>query len=129
MKGVVFIVHGLGEHCHRYERIIDFLRKKGIRVYSYDQRGHGRTHHLKETGDKQGWKGHIDAKTEVVMEDIGLLLGRAREDGIGDEVPKYLLGHSLGGLMVIYFALTQEISGLSGLISIGKHYIESEQIV
>jgi alpha-beta hydrolase superfamily lysophospholipase len=75
---------------------------------------------LKEKGEKQGWKGHIDAKTDVVMDDIELLLRRAEDDGIGEEVPKYLLGHSLGGLMIIYFALTQDLSRLSGLISIGK---------
>ena len=72
---------------------------------------------MKEKG-RQGWKGHIDAKTDVVMEDIELLLRRARDDGISEEVPKYLLGHSLGGLMVIYFALTQNLVGLSGLINI-----------
>jgi alpha-beta hydrolase superfamily lysophospholipase len=75
---------------------------------------------LKEKGGKQGWKGHIDAKTDVVMDDIELLVRRAEDDGIGEEVPKYLLGHSLGGLMIIYFALTQDLSRLSGLISIGK---------
>ena len=74
---------------------------------------------MKERG-RQGWKGHIDAKTDVVMEDIELLLRRAKDDGIGEEVPKYLLGHSLGGLMVIYFAMTHDLVGLSGLISIGK---------
>lgn len=88
-------------------------------MYSYDQRGHGRTHHVKGKG-KQGWKGHIDANTEVVIGDIELLVGRAKGDGIGDEVPKYLLGYSLGGLMVTYYATMKELNGLSGLISICK---------
>ena len=39
--------------------------------------------------------------------------------GDGGMVPKYLLGHSLGGLMSIYYTMTREIS-LNGLITIGK---------
>ena len=96
------------------------MTKKGIRVYSYDQRGHGRTHHLKEGNEKQGWKGHIDSNTDVVMEDIELLLRRAKDDEIEENVPKYLLGHSLGGLMVIYFSMTRNVAELSGLICLGK---------
>ena len=95
------------------------MTQRGVRVYSFDHRGHGRTHHLKDK--KQGWKGHIDADKEVVMEDVGMLVKRADDDGIRDEVPKYLLGHSLGGLMVIYYALTKDLLGLSGLICIGKN--------
>lgn len=118
----MFIVHGLGEHCHRYDRIVEFLNRQKIRVYSFDHRGHGRTHHLPPSPHPrrlQGHKGHIDADKRVVMQDIQQLLGRAREDGIREEVPKYLLGHSLGGLMVIYYVLTEEIGRLSGLITIG----------
>lgn len=69
---------------------------------------------------KQGWKGHIDAKTEVVMEDIEILLKRAKDDSVSINVPRYLLGHSLGGLMVTYYALTHDLSELSGLICIGN---------
>lgn len=115
----MFIVHGLGEHCHRYDRIVDFFTKKGLRVYSFDHRGHGRTHHLQGSETKQGHKGHIDADKKVIMDDIGQLLGRAKQDGVREEVPKYLMGHSLGGLMVIYYALTRDIQGLSGLICLG----------
>lgn len=115
----MFIVHGLGEHCHRYDRIVDFLTKKNLRVYSFDHRGHGRTHHLPSGKPKQGHKGHIDANKQVIMDDIGQLVERARQDGVKDEVPKYLLGHSLGGLMVTYYALTREMTSFTGLICLG----------
>lgn len=120
LRGVVFIVHGLGEHCHRYDRIIDFLTCRGMRIYSFDHRGHGRTHHLPENR-KQGHKGHIDVDKSVIMQDIEQLIKRADDDGIPENIPRFLLGHSLGGLMVIYYALThKQIKTLSGLIGLGK---------
>lgn len=112
-------MHGLGEHCHRYDRIIDFFVNRGIRVYSFDHRGHGRTHHLPDS-KKQGHQGHIDSSTEVIMNDIGQLIRRADDDGIHENVPKFLLGHSLGGLFVLHYALSRDVTKLSGLISIGK---------
>lgn len=116
-KAVVLIVHGLGEHCHRYDRLINHLNNQNVRVYSFDHRGHGRTHNLPTR--KQGSQGHIDSDKRVVMEDIGQLMERAGGDGIGEEIPKYLLGHSLGGLMVIYYALTEnERLGITGLIAV-----------
>lgn len=108
----------MGEHCHRYDRIIDFFTQKGIRVYSFDQRGHGRTHQL--PSQKQGRQGHIHFSKTIIMDDIEQLLQRANQDGVPRRIPKLLLGHSLGGLFSLYYALNRDISHLSGLISIGK---------
>ena len=124
IDAVVFIVHGLGEHCHHYDRIIGHFTSKNIRVYSFDHRGHGRTHQLPGQARRQGHQGHIDVDVKVVMEDIGQLLERAKDDGVEENVPKYLLGHSLGGLMVISYAVTEsnelKFQNLRGLITIGK---------
>ena len=118
LKGKIFIVHGLGEHCHRYDRIIDFLTEKGYRIYSFDHRGHGRTHsHM--TAGKQGHCGHIDTEIEVIMKDISEMIKMGETEDESSIIPKYLLGHSLGGLMSIYYAMTREIN-LNGLITIGK---------
>ena len=88
-------------------------------MYSFDHRGHGRTHYLKTSNTKQGHKGHIDSDKNVIMNDIGQLIGRAEDEGIEEEVPKYLIGHSLGGLMVIYYALMRDMHSISGLICLG----------
>ena len=120
MRAVVFIVHGLGEHCHRYDRIIEFFTEQGIRVYSFDQRGHGRTHFLHPQQQKQGKQGHIHTDKDVIMDDIEQLLQRASQDGIPARIPKVLLGHSLGGLFTVYYALKRDLTGISGLISLGK---------
>ncbi len=122
-------MHGLGEHCHRYDRIIDFFTDQGIRVYSFDQRGHGRTHFLHSQQQKQGKQGHIHTSKDVIMDDIEMLLQRASQDGVPARIPKVLLGHSLGGLFSVYYALTRDLAGISGLISIGKEQGKCERLL
>ena len=42
-RGMVLIVHGLGEHAERYTHVADQLLEWGFAVRAYDQRGHGRS--------------------------------------------------------------------------------------
>lgn len=42
-RGLVVLVHGLGEHAGRYEGVATALMAHGWRVVAYDQRGHGRS--------------------------------------------------------------------------------------
>ena len=114
------------------------MNSLGIRVYSFDHRGHGRTHHIivneNESSNesksikckKQGYEGHIEVDKSIIMGDIKQLIGQAAMDGIPDQVPKFLLGHSLGGLMVINYALErgdeedEEFKKFKGIICIGN---------
>ena len=40
-RGVVLIVHGLGEHAGRYDFVANSLSNWGFKVCAYDHRGHG----------------------------------------------------------------------------------------
>src|SRR5688572_14450129 len=51
-RGVVQLLHGVGEHAGRYGALIDALTAQGFIVYADDHRGHGRT------GMKQ-WNGDV----------------------------------------------------------------------
>ena len=42
-RGAVLIVHGLGEHSGRYQRLAAWFNQRGYAVRGYDQRGHGKT--------------------------------------------------------------------------------------
>ena len=42
-RGVVLLVHGLGEHAGRYDAVASILRSWGFEVRGYDQRGHGQS--------------------------------------------------------------------------------------
>ncbi|MEP6505857.1 MAG: lysophospholipase [Betaproteobacteria bacterium] len=85
-RGVVVLVHGLGEHIARYEHVARRLAAQGFNVVGYDHRGHGRS-----PGPRGG------APSELALcADLGRVLRAARERFAG---PLVLLGHSLGGLV------------------------------
>ncbi len=99
-RETLVIVHGLGEHSSRYELVARYFAGRGIAVYTYDQRGHGRS---------QGQKGHIMAFNDYLMD-----LESFRKDILSNQAP-LLLGHSLGGLVAIQFAIEHPDS-VKGLI-------------
>jgi alpha-beta hydrolase superfamily lysophospholipase len=93
VRGVVQIVHGLGEHVRRYDHLANALAAAGFVVQGHDTRGHGDTVvDGAEAGviGAEGWTASID--------DIDVLLDRLRTDVPG--VPVVLLGHSMGSFAV-----------------------------
>ncbi len=85
-RGVVVVVHGLGEHIDRYDHVARRLNAQGLAVVGYDHRGHGRS---------PGPRGGMPSD-EALCADLGRVLQAAREQFPG---PLVLLGHSLGGLI------------------------------
>jgi len=90
----LIIVHGLGEHSGRYQKLIDHLVLRGISVWSYDQRGHGMS---------DGPRGHTDSFDSYVY-DLAEMVTMAAEDKPPDR-PLFLLAHSMGGLVAVLYAL------------------------
>src|SRR3954451_17621385 len=77
VRGVVQIVHGLGEHVRRYDHLANTLAGAGFVVQGHDTRGHGATIAAGAPPDvigAEGWTASID--------DIGVLL-----DGLRADVP------------------------------------------
>jgi alpha-beta hydrolase superfamily lysophospholipase len=88
LRGVVIIVHGLGEHAGRYDHVAQKLNEWGFAVRGYDQCGHG------ESG---GARGSLPTDTRL-LDDLADIIDstRARMD---QSTPLILLGHSMGGLV------------------------------
>jgi acylglycerol lipase len=42
-KAVIAIVHGLGEHCGRYEHWAGYFNQAGYACMAFDLRGHGKS--------------------------------------------------------------------------------------
>ena len=85
-RGAVLLVHGLGEHSGRYQRLAQWFHQRGYAVRGYDQRGHGQT---------PGQRGAL-RHTDDLLEDLATVyLDYAA--GLAD--PPLLLGHSMGGLV------------------------------
>ncbi len=105
-KGVVCLVHGLGEHCNRYHHVAKALNQAGYGVVAIDHRGHGQS---------QGPRGYSPSY-ETVMQDIARLIeeGKRRYPG----APVFLYGHSMGGNFVINYALRKK-TGIRGVIATG----------
>src|SRR5690606_2356201 len=93
-RGVVLIVHGLGEHAWRYDDLAQQLNAWGFVVRAYDQRGHG---------DSSGAPGVLpeeDALIDDLFEVVEDTRARLAERW---ECPLILLGHSMGGLLAATF--------------------------
>lgn len=90
---VAGIVHGYGEHSGRYLPLLDHLAAHGIAAHAFDYRGHGQA---------DGRRGHCDAFGEFV-DDLERFVQRVIEAAQGR--PTYLLGHSMGGLILARWLL------------------------
>ena len=93
VAGIV-MAHGLGEHSGRYEHIVSRLGAKGFSFWMCDHRGHGRS---------GGQKGHITHFDQYLM-DLQLVVELARKE-LGEDKKLILIGHSMGGLIAINFAI------------------------
>lgn len=91
-RAVVVSLHGLGDHSGLYPMIAEAFVPRGIAVYAPDLRGNGRS---------PGSRGHIDAWGDL-REDLRCLVRLVRTEAPG--VPLFLLGNSLGGLVVLDYA-------------------------
>ena len=103
IKGVVALPHGLGEHSGRYAQVADFLGRAGYALLTFDLRGHGKT---------AGPRG--DVRWPDILSDMDRLLVEARRRW--PSKPLFLYGHSMGGLLVLYFAL-QRKPRLNGVVA------------
>jgi len=89
-RGVVCLVHGLGEHSGRYAHVAAALNGAGYSLIALDLRGHGKS---------EGRRGHIPS-TEAFFGDIDLFLAFSKERFPGKQLALY--GHSLGGMVINY---------------------------
>ncbi|MEO7390854.1 MAG: lysophospholipase [Ramlibacter sp.] len=88
LRGVVVIVHGLGEHAGRYDHVARRLNTWGFAVRGYDQYGHG---------ESDGVRGALPVPARL-LDDLSDVIESTRmrmEPG----VPLIVLGHSMGGLV------------------------------
>lgn len=92
-RGVICLVHGLGEHSGRYAYVAGCLASAGYAVVAIDLRGHGRS---------DGPRGHSPSNDQL-MDDISRLVESGRS--LYPAHPLFLYGHSLGGSLVLNFAL------------------------
>jgi lysophospholipase len=101
-KAVIVMVHGALEHHRRYGWLIEMWRSSGFHVIMGDLPGQGLTTRIN--------RGHIDSFDEYLLE-VKEWISAAYEF----DLPVFLLGHSMGGLIAIRM-LQEEKMSLAGVI-------------
>jgi len=101
-RGIVAIAHGGAEHSGRYAWTAGRLTARDYVVYAIDHRGHGRS---------AGPRAYVD-RIDNAVTDLHALTDLARDRH--PDLPVVLLGHSMGGLIALSYALRyqDELSGL-----------------
>ena len=109
-KATVIITHGIAEHSGRYGVITDHLNEAGYTVVRYDLRGHGLS---------QGKRGKLKSFHQFI-DDLHAIVTQEKKQS---KQKVYLIGHSLGGLIVDLYAV--KYGNIDGIISSAapSHYI------
>jgi len=90
--GAIFLtMHGLMDHGGNYMNPGVYLKKHGYALVAHDQQGHDRKR-----------KAHITG-FEAFLDDLELMLAWVKEEYPG--IPVFILGHSMGGLIVTHFGI------------------------
>jgi len=103
-RGLLINLHGLGDHSGLYPTVSGHFTARGFAVHAFDLRGNGRS---------PGRRGHVGAWREY-REDLRCFVRAIRAETPG--LPLFILGHSLGGLVVLDYAL-HYAEGIRGVLA------------
>ncbi|HYH13217.1 MAG TPA: alpha/beta hydrolase [Thermomicrobiales bacterium] len=112
-KGVVLLSHGHAEHLGRYGHVVSALVSDGFAVYGLDHRGHGRSTGLRA----------MISDFDRIADDLHVLGLHASRRHHG--LPIVLIGHSMGGLIALRYALRYQAE-LAALVTSGPAVIIDE---
>ena len=112
-KASLMIIHGLAEYSERYSHVVKAFNDAGVNVYTFDLRGHG----------------HSEGERAFITD-----LDEYREDvenvyrAIPKDLPFFVLGHSMGGLIAVHFLQFNERNDVKGAILTGAALEVGEDI-
>jgi alpha-beta hydrolase superfamily lysophospholipase len=95
-RGVVLLAHGYAEHAGRYGHVAARLNRAGLAVYAVDHWGHGQSDG--EGGFVPRFSVFIDGMTQLLR----------RVEAEHGDLPRLLLGHSMGGLIATLFLIERQ---------------------
>ena len=104
-RAIVVIVHGIGGHSGQFGHLVEGLTRAGFIVCALDLPGHGLS---------PGQRGWIP-RWEVLRSSLGRLLSHLGDDH--PQLPRFLIGHSLGGTVVLDLILDHPIAAVGVILS------------
>uniref|UniRef100_A0A8D0AYU4 Monoglyceride lipase n=2 Tax=Salvator merianae TaxID=96440 RepID=A0A8D0AYU4_SALMN len=114
-RGLVFVAHGAGEHCCRYDDLAQMLTGNSFFVFAHDHVGHGQSE-----GDRM-----VVSDFHVFVRDALQHIDLMRKDHPG--LPVFLLGHSMGGAISILTACERP-NDFSGMVLISPLVVASPDV-
>ncbi|KAF7351008.1 Hydrolase-4 domain-containing protein [Mycena sanguinolenta] len=112
-KAVVVFIHGFVEHVGRYTQVHPVLAAHGFNVFTFDQRGFGKT--ALDEEHKSALSAYGKTSGEDQLDDIQWAIDHAKKEFPG--LPLFLSGHSMGGGEMLNFSVRRDASGLAGVIA------------
>jgi len=103
-RAVISLVHGYSEHGARYTHMGAALNEAGIALITLDLRGHG----------KSGGKRGVIADYSDFYGDVDALLAESRARF--PDVPHILMGHSMGGAILLNYKAARALPQTMGYI-------------
>ncbi|KAI0750012.1 lysophospholipase [Daedaleopsis nitida] len=97
---VVIFVHGFADHISRYADFHSKFPPRGVTVFAYDLRGFGRT--ALDAARRSPGAAYDKTDTRHEIQDLEWWIHHVAKTHAG--LPIYLLGYSMGGGTVLYFA-------------------------
>ncbi|XP_054443469.1 monoglyceride lipase isoform X2 [Pteronotus mesoamericanus] len=104
-KALVFVSHGAGEHCGRYDELAQMLVGLELLVFAHDHVGHGQSE-----GERM-----VVSDFHIFIRDVLQHVDIMQKDYPG--LPVFLLGHSMGGAIAILTA-AEKPGYFSGMVLI-----------
>jgi len=107
-KGLIFIIHGLGEHISLpgYEFLANRFNEQGFIVFGHDHEGHGKS---------SGTPAHVESFDDYCNNAFQFIQEKSKDY---QGLPVYIFGHSMGGIITLKFALAYQ-DLLSGIMVTG----------
>jgi alpha-beta hydrolase superfamily lysophospholipase len=104
-RAVMGLIHGVGEHCRRYDHLADWFNRQGIAMVGYDRQGYGRS---------EGRRGYAKNYREYIDEIARLLVECQRRY---PDLPVFLYGHSMGGHLLLRYLIRRNPNISAAVIS------------
>jgi len=96
-RAAVAIVHGYADHAARYQHVAAHMNANGISACALDLRGHG---------ESSGPRGYV-WRFHDYLEDLDAFFNAIQLESM--RVPCFVLGHSMGGLVVLNYAVHHKL--------------------